>query len=164
MSGAPEPDGEDLLREATAMPERLELRISDGVWIVGRRRGGGVSLFGEPMVLQFNAQLEVRRAFWRGARMKAEGAELHWMRREQPRGPLRFIVAPLSLAELEAFFADARAALCALTAELSLLADADTPPATLIAPEPRQFLDELRAWSAAILANPLRIAARPNAQ
>ena len=71
-------DREDLLREATALVERAELRISG--WsepvVVGFRRGGGASLFfGGKEVYQFNAGGELRRAFVAGRLIKASAAD-----------------------------------------------------------------------------------------
>ena len=70
---------EDLIREATALRRRLELRIR--VWpepiVIGFRRDGSASFFfGEEPVFQFNTQLELRRVFNDGKLIKAVKGKL----------------------------------------------------------------------------------------
>jgi hypothetical protein len=70
-----EQDREDLLREATALVERVELRVEGFAEpvIVGFRRGGEASVyFGPEPVYQFNARNELRRAFISAQLVKAE--------------------------------------------------------------------------------------------
>ena len=74
-----EQDREDLLREATALIERVELRVSG--WsesvVAGFRRGGQASFFfGADLVYQFNAALQLRRGFHNGQLIKAEDGRL----------------------------------------------------------------------------------------
>jgi hypothetical protein len=74
-----ESDREDLLREATALVERVELRAADEPEpiVAGFRRGGALSLFfGADPVFQFNAAGELRRAFRDGRLLKAERGRL----------------------------------------------------------------------------------------
>src|SRR5204863_2544475 len=68
---------EDLLREATALVERIELipngSTSDGRIVAGFRRNGALSVFfGEDPVYQFNAAGELRRAYTDGKLLKAD--------------------------------------------------------------------------------------------
>lgn len=74
-----EQDREDLLREATALVHRVEIRLANhpDLIVVGFRRNGSGSLFvgGDP-VFQFNEQDELRRGFWRGKLIKAECGRL----------------------------------------------------------------------------------------
>jgi hypothetical protein len=74
-----ESDREDLLREATALVRRVELRTADEPESVtaGFRRDGSLSLFfgGDP-VYQFNSAGELRRAYLRGKLLKAERGKL----------------------------------------------------------------------------------------
>src|SRR5688572_18570527 len=61
-----EQDREDILREATALVERVELLIPEfpEPIVAGFRRDGSASFFfGADPVLQFNAQGKLRRAF-----------------------------------------------------------------------------------------------------
>ena len=79
-------DREDLLREATALVERVELNIPtfpDAI-VVGFRRDGAASFFfGADPVYQFNARKELRRAFVGGLLLKAERGRLITLRRER---------------------------------------------------------------------------------
>jgi hypothetical protein len=81
-----ETDREDLLREATALVERAELRPLDMAEpvVVGFRRDGSASFyFGADPVYQFNTSLELRRAFIGGLLYKAERGRLVALRRER---------------------------------------------------------------------------------
>jgi hypothetical protein len=75
-----ESDREDLLREATALVERCELHLptSPATEVVaGFRRNGALSVFfGADPVVQFDPQGRLRRAYWRGSLLKAEGGQL----------------------------------------------------------------------------------------
>jgi hypothetical protein len=74
-----ESDREDLLREATALVERVELRTADEPESItaGFRRDGALSLFfGADPVFQFNTAGELRRAFRGGKLVKAERGKL----------------------------------------------------------------------------------------
>ncbi len=77
-------DREDLLREATALLERAELRVDgcDDPLIVGFRRNGAASFyFGADPVFQFNAECELRRCYFTGRLVKAEEGTLFWLDR-----------------------------------------------------------------------------------
>ena len=74
-----ESDREDLMREATALVERVELRVphEHETVVVGFRRDGGASFFfGADPVYQFNTRGELRRAFVAGKMLKAEHRRL----------------------------------------------------------------------------------------
>jgi len=81
-----ESDREDLLREATALVQRVELAVAgyDHPLVCGFRRDGSVSLFcgGEP-VYQFNTASQLRRAFVAGRIHKAERGRLIAYSRER---------------------------------------------------------------------------------
>lgn len=66
---------EDLIKEATALVERVEFRLdgySESV-VVGFRRGGSASFyFGSERVFQFDAEKQLRRAYIDGQLLKAE--------------------------------------------------------------------------------------------
>jgi hypothetical protein len=67
-------DREDLLREATALIERVELQVAglDEPVVVGFRRDGAASFFfGPDAVYQFNARNELRRGFLNGQLYKS---------------------------------------------------------------------------------------------
>jgi hypothetical protein len=90
-----ESDREDLLREATALAERIELALdADGSCVtadvpeapehivVGFRKNGAASFFfGADPVYQFNANGELRRAYRDGLLYKAVGGRLVALRR-----------------------------------------------------------------------------------
>jgi hypothetical protein len=79
-----ESDREDLLREATALVERVELRLPeqpDSI-VAGFRRDGSASIFfGQNPVYQFNSRRELRRAFVEGLLYKTDHGKLIEMRR-----------------------------------------------------------------------------------
>src|SRR4051794_11841558 len=86
-----ESDREDLLREATALVERVELTMagSEEPIVIGFRRDGSCSMFfGADPVYQFNTQAELRRAFREGRLVKAEGGRLVALERRREAGQL----------------------------------------------------------------------------
>ncbi|MCA9154009.1 MAG: hypothetical protein KDA38_04450 [Planctomycetales bacterium] len=81
-----ESDREDLLREATALVRRIELRFADLTEsiVVGFRRDGAASFFfGFDPVFQFRATGELRRAFRDGLLIKADSGRLVALRRSR---------------------------------------------------------------------------------
>ncbi|MCA9226861.1 MAG: hypothetical protein KDA47_14665 [Planctomycetales bacterium] len=81
-----ESDREDLLREATALVRRIELRLPDltEAIVVGFRRDGAASFFfGFDPVFQFRATGELRRAFRDGLLIKADSGRLVALRRSR---------------------------------------------------------------------------------
>ena len=81
-----ESEREDLLREASALVERIELQITNAAGgedtdsvpvVVGFRSNGAISIFlGSDPVYQFNAAGELRRAYCDGALFKAARGKL----------------------------------------------------------------------------------------
>ena len=81
-----ESDREDLLREATALVERAELKVAgfEDPIVVGFRRNGSASFyFGADPVYQFNTARELRRAYIGGLLYKAERGRLVSLTRER---------------------------------------------------------------------------------
>lgn len=81
-----EADREDLMREATALVERAELRIADEpvTLVIGFRRDGGISFyFDADYVIQFNPAREIRRLYYDGRLIKAEAGRLVALRRRR---------------------------------------------------------------------------------
>lgn len=81
-----ESDREDLLREATALVERVELEVTsfDQPIVVGFRRNGcGSIYFGADPVVQFNADGAVRRGYRNGRLLKAEHGQLVELQRQR---------------------------------------------------------------------------------
>lgn len=87
---------EDLLREATAYVDRMELDLRDlgERAFVGFRRSGAVSFyFGEDQdrVIQFNTRGELRRLYWRGAKYKADRGRLVRIMRPTPQRRVQLV-------------------------------------------------------------------------
>jgi hypothetical protein len=77
---------EDLLREATALVERIEVQIEGfaETIVVGFRRDGAASFyFGQDFVFQFNTAGQLRRGFVDGRLYKAEAGRLVRLTRER---------------------------------------------------------------------------------
>ena len=91
-----EVDREDILREATALVNRVELEVSGraaGDHIVfGFRECGSLAVYfgGEP-VYQFNANQALRRAYHQGCLLKAVDCLLASMRRERQDDKLQLL-------------------------------------------------------------------------
>ena len=140
-----ESDREDLLREATALVERVELVIegSGEPIVVGFRRDGSASFFfGVDPVYQFNSDLGLRRAFVGGLLYKAERGRLVSLTRQRTAKSVSLFRAELTAPEATDFLAEMRKRLSALQLALQngrfLLAgqvpiDADIP-------------DRIRCW------------------
>jgi len=104
-----ESDREDLLREATALVERIELRLPDQPEsvVAGFRRDGSASFFfGQSPVYQFNSQRELRRAYVGGLLYKVDGGNLVEMRRERTATAVELRSRPLSSEEATQFLLD----------------------------------------------------------
>ncbi len=81
-----EADREDLMREATALVERIELRCPDDAEpvIAGFRSNGCLSLyFGQEVVYHFNSLGQLRRLFYQGLLYKAEQGRLASLNRQR---------------------------------------------------------------------------------
>ena len=116
-----ESDREDLLREATALVERIELRLPGQLEsiVAGFRRDGAASyFFGASPVYQFNAAGELRRAFAGGLLYKVDGGQLVEMRRERTATAVELISRRLNELETAVFLRQAEAALAQLTSAL----------------------------------------------
>ena len=104
-----ESDREDLLREATALVERVELRLTDHPEsvVAGFRRDGSASFFfGQSPVYQFNSRRELRRAYVGGLLYKVDSSKLVEMRRERTPTAVELRSRPLSPAEAAQFLQD----------------------------------------------------------
>src|SRR5262245_28859244 len=100
-----EENREDLLREATALVERVEFTIGVGEPIVaGFRRDGSASFFLEPAVVyQFNLACQLRRAFLHGQLYKAENGRLIRLTRQRAETAVELVrhdLTPLESANL----------------------------------------------------------------
>lgn len=118
-----ETDREDLLRDATALVERIELarhnaRPSEHV-TAGFRAGGEASIFfGADPVYQFDASGQLRRAFCDALLFKAVRGRLVSLRRVRRQDEVQLLRHELTQAEQQAFLARMDERLRGLAAEL----------------------------------------------
>ena len=113
-------DREDLLAEATALVERVELAIAGEPKpiVAGFRRDGCLSLFfGADPVYQFNTSNELRRAYVGGKLYKAEKGKLIALDRRREANAIYLVRQPLDDGETREFLRQ-------LTAQLRHLATA----------------------------------------
>jgi hypothetical protein len=161
-SGRIERDKEDLLRDATALVERIELSVGgfDEHVVVGFRDSGAASFFfGQDPVYHFNSTGELRRAFADGRLYKAEKHWLVSMERRRGEGVVALVGHELSEPEMDAF-------LMGMSRAFDSLRDSiETGRAAVIGKVPvdHDVLGRTRAWLEK-LSRPLQIAARPHAQ
>ncbi len=153
-----EDDREDLLREATALVERVEIACDGRSPIVaGFRRDGSSSFFlDSEIVYHFNSRCQLRRAFLCGRLYKAEDGRLVELTRhriEREVQLLRHDLTPLESAQL---LCEARRRLedlyLTLTEGRSQVLG-EVPPDSAVA-------DHVRNWLAR-LPNPIEVAPSP---
>src|SRR5438874_13749235 len=114
-----ETNREDLLREATALVERAEIRIpgEQEPIVVGFRRDGSASFFfGADPVYQFNSAGEFRRGYIAALLYKAERGRLIALRRERSEAQVVLLRSALSPEETQALLDVARGHLALLHA------------------------------------------------
>jgi hypothetical protein len=120
-----ESDREDLLREATALVERIELKpldllVSENV-VVGFRRDGAMSVFfGADPVYQFNAAGELRRAFCAGRLLKAVHGSLVSLRRVRGQNAVELLRHDLTPDEQSLFLSNMMMRLSDLSEQLEM--------------------------------------------
>jgi hypothetical protein len=154
-----ESDREDLMREATALVERIELRIGTTTVTAGYRANGALSLFfGADPVYQFNAAGELRRAYVAGMLYKASDGALVSIRRERTESETRLLTRTVTAAELQAFAEEAERYVRELRAALEDRQFAVVAQVPADAP----VLDRLVS-SCVQLDGPLVVARRPHA-
>jgi hypothetical protein len=161
-AGRIERDREDLLRDATALVERIELAVDgfDEHVVVGFRDSGAASVyFGQDPVYHFNSAGELRRAYAGGRLYKAENGRLVSMERQRSEHQVALVGCELSNSDREAFLA-------ALDRLIDTLRDAlETGRAAVVgqAPQGRDVLARVSAWLAE-LPCPVNIAEQPHAR
>jgi hypothetical protein len=95
---------EDLLREATALVERVEIVVGSCHVLAGFRADGALSIFfGEDPVYHFNAAGELRRAFCDGKLIKAVRGKLVALERKRTETEVQLMRHDLSAAEQASF-------------------------------------------------------------
>lgn len=142
-----ESDREDLLREATALVERIEVAarnvLPDDNLVVGFRREGAASFyFGADPAYHFNPVGELRRAFCDGLLVKAECGRLVSMRRERTDDEVQLHRHDLSDVEQSQFLERMRLLLKSLASAL------DRGDYSIVGqvPEDRDVVGRVREW------------------
>lgn len=118
-----ESDREDLLREATALTERIEIELQDegsGRIVIGFRAADALSVFfdADP-VYQFNTAGELRRAFCRGRLFKAERNRLIALERIRQPHEVQLVRHDLTDDEQQAFLVEMSGRLRKLAAAIA---------------------------------------------
>jgi hypothetical protein len=153
---------ENIIAEATALVERVELRLA-GVAepvVAGFRRDRSLALFfGEDPVYQFNSRSQLRRAFVAGQLYKAQANHLFVLTRNEQAGRIQLVTEELPAAATSAFITAIHARLADLAAQLS------TSRLDVVAQVPLEadVVARLRQWLAA-LPERIEIADSPHAR
>jgi len=155
-----ETDREDILREATALVERVELELPDRAEsvVIGFRKNGAASFFfaADP-VYQFNSSGELRRAYVAGQVIKADRGVLAALTKERTENEVRFLRRDLTAAETERLLADLYQRLHLI--QSSLCDQSFTHLGQF--PERSDILGRISNWLAA-LPLPIKIARSPH--
>jgi hypothetical protein len=157
-----ESNREDLLREATALAERVEFipngATADEHIVAGFRRSGALSIFfGEDPVYQFNAEGELRRAYSEGKLLKADRGRLVALQRVRTQNEVQLIRHKLDETDSNQFLAQMANHLQAFAA----LIDTNTFDVAGQVPPDADILGRLRRWFAT--HSNVQIAQQPNA-
>jgi hypothetical protein len=158
-----EVDREDLLREATALVERAELRaegFNEPAVIGFRGNGCGSVYIGTEPAWHFNSKLQLRRAFVDGRIVKAENGRLVALERRRAGGEVQLVRHELSNEPSRAMRARARAALDQLQQALE---DMETHEMIGQSPEDVDVLQGIRDWLATLPRN-LLVASSPHSR
>ena len=156
-----EHEREDLLREATALVQRIALLADDSTAVVvGFRGDGSGSIYvGDDLAYHFNSENELRRAYVDGELLKAEGGGLIALRRQRTKREVQLLRRSLdptqSAKHLERLAQCVRwlGRLCH-SSDLRILGQ--VPEQTDVLQRVREWLDKLDGQ--------LRIASRPHAE
>jgi hypothetical protein len=157
-----EQDREDLLTEATALVERLELRVPQQAepLVLGVRRDGCLSVYFTPNdAYHFNTRHELRRAYQGGALLKAERGRLISLTRQRTPNAMELLPQALSDAEQAQLLTDFQRQL----AELGEALNRSEGEVLRHVPADLPALDRARQWLAQIPV-PIHIAASPHAR
>jgi len=149
---------EDLLGEATALVERVELATADRATVVaGFRVGGEFSIFfGEDPAYHFNAHNELRRAYRNGLLIKATGRRLISLKRVRTENETQLVRHSLNDAEHDAFVEEMASRLRELQATLA----AGAFEITRQVPADIDVFERVRSWLQS--CSGWQIAERPN--
>lgn len=155
-----EQDREDLLREATAFAERIELRTAGAgtETFLGFRTEGSASIyFGPDFVLHFNAAGEIRRAFVESRLLKAVSGALVGMTRRRAGGNVILESTALTESEAAGFLKNAERAIDQLSHSLR----EGSFQVIGQVPGDRDLTARAQAWLLG-LPRPLLVARKPN--
>jgi hypothetical protein len=158
-----ESEREDLLREATALVERIELAPTGAAGgecvVAGFRREGGLSIyFGSESAYHFNSRGDLRRAFAGGSLIKAEHGRLVSLERRRQAGEVQLVRHTLSDVEQSQFLSELERRL----ADFSRQCDSGHWITAGQVPEDADVLGRLRDW---LTRHPsATVAKSPNAQ
>ena len=157
-----EADREDLLREATALVDRVELNVpelAEPVVVGFRRNGCGSVFFGEDPAVHFNAANQLRRAYVAGRLLKAEQGNLVALTRNRAADEVQLIREDWGTEQTGQFLND-------LTDRLNHLHQALQADACRIigqVTERDDLLARIDDWLA-LLVHGIQIADRPNVE
>jgi hypothetical protein len=155
-----EQDREDLLREATALVQRVELRVEGFAEpvIVGFRRGGEASVFfGGDQVYQFNARNQLRRAFVDGRMLKAEDGRMVQLEKRRTEHQVQLVRREFDAEQTAALLVKLREDLSRLGAQL----DAQFFQVVGEVPSGGDVVSLVRQWLA-VLPPQIAVAQEPN--
>ena len=156
-----ESDREDLLREATALVERVELSPVGGgePIVIGFRSSGALSVFfGGDTAYHFNSNRELRRAYVEGLLYKAEHGQLLSLERIRQDNQVQLIRRELSADAQAAFLAAMLQTLAAMAYQIDdeeLAIVGQVPPEADVVGRALQWLR---------LATPITVAQSPHAR
>jgi hypothetical protein len=156
-----ESEREDILREATALVQRIELRLPhepESVVIGFRRNGCASFFFGGDPVVQFNTAGELRRLFFENELLKAEGHQLIALHRRRTATETALVRQELSSAKQQEILSAVETRVARLQQSLS----GDQFELVGEVPANGSVLPQVLAWLAAHLP-PWPIAVAPNA-
>jgi hypothetical protein len=144
-----ESDREDLLRDATALAERIELAPAeagaDEHVVIGFRAEGAVSVyFGAEPVYQFNTANQLRRAYCDGRLFKAVRGRLVALERVRREREVQLLRHELTDDEQAVFISRMRGRLSDLVGQL----DAGRVDVIGQVPVDKDVLERVRAWFA----------------
>lgn len=157
-----EHDREDLLAEATALVERVELAVAGQAVpvVLGVRRDGCLSVyFGAEPAYHFNSQGELRRAYLDGKLLKAEARRLVALSRVRTAAEVQLVRHELSTEEHAAVLQSLQSRLTNLW---SALASGNCRVLRQV-PDDLPALDRAQQWLEPLMAG-IAIAAAPHAR
>ena len=132
---------EDLLRDGKGFFSRGELKLGQEKVIVGFRKQDQIAIyFGEDPVFQFNAELSLRRVYFKGDVFRAEAGRLVQLTRTSKGGQVLFHSKPASESTLQELFSSLSECLSQIRSALQ------ARNWTVVGEEPGLFLVRLANW------------------